>query len=45
MYQIDREQIERLKSQNRVLDSEIADLRRMIPRITDAQGKDITAEV
>ena len=39
-----REQIERLKTQNRVLESENNELKRIQPRLIDAQGKDYTAE-
>ncbi|CAK5073231.1 unnamed protein product [Meloidogyne enterolobii] len=43
-YQADREQLERLKSHNRVLECEFADLRRQMPILKDAEGKDVTAE-
>uniref|UniRef100_A0A915M719 Uncharacterized protein n=1 Tax=Meloidogyne javanica TaxID=6303 RepID=A0A915M719_MELJA len=43
-YQADREQLERLKSLNRVLECEFADLRRQMPILKDAEGKDVTAE-
>ncbi|KAF7636066.1 hypothetical protein Mgra_00004514 [Meloidogyne graminicola] len=43
-YQAEREQNERLRSQVRTLDSENAELRRIMPRLIDAQGSDTTEE-
>lgn len=39
-----REQFERLKTQIRVLESENTELKRIQPRLVDAQGKDYTSE-